>query len=62
MVRRRVHVPAVVAGLLYGLLLWGVSQVLMLSIGFQLVLLAPWALLGGHLIYGLVVGLLSREG
>ena len=61
MVGRRVRVPAVVAGLLYGLLLWGVSQVLVRSIGAQLALLAPWALLGGHLIYGLVVGFLSRK-
>jgi len=61
MVGRRVRVPAVVAGLLYGLLLWGVSQVLVRSIGVQLALLAPWALLGGHLIYGLVVGFLSRK-
>ena len=58
----RLRVPAILAGLVYGLLLWGVSQVLVRSIGAQLALLAPWALLGGHLVYGLVVGLLSRKG
>lgn len=58
----RVRVPAIVAGLLYGLALWGVSQVLVRSIGAQLAMVAPWALLGGHLVYGLVVGILSRKG
>jgi hypothetical protein len=57
----RLHVPAILAGLVYGLLLWGVSQLLVRSIGAQLALLAPWALLGGHLVYGLVVGFLSRK-
>lgn len=57
----RLRLPAILAGLFYGLLLWGVSQVLLRSIGTQLSLLAPWALLGGHLVYGLVVGLLSRR-
>jgi hypothetical protein len=57
----RLRVPAILAGLIYGLLLWGVSQVLVRSIGAQLALLAPWALLGGHLVYGLVVGFLSRK-
>ena len=57
----RLRVPAILAGLVYGLLLWGVLQVLVRSIGAQLALLAPWALLGGHLVYGLVVGFLSRK-
>jgi hypothetical protein len=57
----RMAMPAMLAGLIYGLVLWGVSQVLVRSIGTQLALLAPWALLGGHLVYGLVVGFLSRK-
>ncbi len=61
LVGSRLRAPAILAGLVYGLLLWGVSQLLARSIGTQLALLAPWALLGGHLIYGMVVGLLSRK-
>jgi hypothetical protein len=57
----RLRVPAILAGPVYGLLLWGVSQVLVRSIGTSLALLAPWALLVGHLVYGLIIGLLSRN-
>ena len=55
------HIARHSHGPVYGLLLWGVSQVLVRSIGTSLALLAPWALLVGHLVYGLIIGLLSRN-
>ena len=58
---RRTALPAWLAGLIYGLLLWGIAQLLVRSIGSSLALIAPWALLVGHLIYGLILGLLSRR-
>lgn len=58
---RRTALPAWLAGLVYGLLLWGVAQLLVRSIGSSLALIAPWALLVGHLLYGLILGLLSRQ-
>lgn len=59
LVSRRVSIPAWLGGLVYGLLLWGIAQPLMHSVGSSLAQIAPWALLGSHLIYGLVLGLLS---
>jgi hypothetical protein len=59
---RRTAIPAWLGGLVYGLLLWGVAQVLVRSIGASLALVAPWALLAGHLVYGLILGFLSRNG
>jgi hypothetical protein len=59
---RRTTLPAWLGGLVYGLLLWGVAQVLVRSIGASLALIAPWALLAGHLAYGVVLGFLSRHG
>lgn len=59
---RRAAIPAWLAGLVYGLLLWGVAQVLVRSIGASLALIAPWALLAGHLVYGVMLGFLSRHG
>jgi hypothetical protein len=59
---RRTAVPAWLGGLVYGLLLWGVAQLLVRSIGASLAQIAPWALLAGHLVYGLVLGFLSRHG
>lgn len=57
----RVTIPAWLAGLVYGLALWGVAQVLVRSVGPSLAQIAPWALLVGHLIFGLILGLLSRR-
>lgn len=62
LIGRRTTIPAWLGGLVYGLLLWAVAQVLVRSIGASLALIAPWALLVGHLVYGLVLGLLSRSG
>jgi hypothetical protein len=59
---RRTAVPAWLGGLVYGLLLWGVAQLLVRSIGASLASIAPWALLAGHLVYGVVLGFLSRHG
>jgi hypothetical protein len=59
---RRIAIPAWLGGLVYGLLLWGVAQVLVRSIGASLALITPWALLTGHLVYGVVLGFLSRRG
>lgn len=59
---QRMAIPAWLGGLVYGLLLWGVAQVLVRSIGASLALIAPWALLAGHLVYGMVLGYLSRHG
>ncbi len=56
---RRTAIPAWLGGLVYGLLLWGVAQLLVRSIGASLAAIAPWALLVGHLIYGAVLGFLS---
>lgn len=58
---RRTAIPATLGGLVYGLLLWGVAQVLVRSIGASLASIAPWALLAGHLVYGVVLGFLSRR-
>jgi hypothetical protein len=55
-------IPAWLGGLLYGLLLWVVGQLLIRSAGSALMQIAPWALLAGHLVYGLSLGLLSRQG
>ncbi|HSN77046.1 MAG TPA: hypothetical protein VL334_18395, partial [Anaerolineae bacterium] len=41
----RMAIPAWLGGLVYGLLLWGVSQLLVRSVGSSLALIAPWALL-----------------
>lgn len=46
-------------GLIYGVLLWGIAQPLIHSLGSSLTQIAPWALLGAHLVYGLVLGFLS---
>lgn len=59
---RRTAIPAWLGGLVYGLLLWGAAQLLVRSIGASLALLAPWTLLVGHLVYGVVLGFLSRHG
>jgi hypothetical protein len=61
-ISRRTAIPVWVGGLVYGLLLWGVAQVLVRSIGASLALIAPWALLAGHLVYGVVLSFLSRHG
>lgn len=61
-VGRRTAIPAWLAGLVYGLLLWGVAQVLVRSLGASLAAIAPWALLAGHLVYGALLGFLSRRG
>lgn len=58
---RRIAIPAWLGGFVYGLLLWGVAQVLVRSIGASLALIAPWALLAGHLVYGVMLGFLSRH-
>lgn len=58
----RTAIPAWLGGLVYGLLLWGGAQLLVRSFGSGLAQLAPWALLAGHLVYGLTVGWLSRNG
>jgi hypothetical protein len=58
----RTAMPAWLGGLVYGLLLWGVSQLLVRSVGSSLAQIASWALLAGHLLYGLILGLLSRKG
>lgn len=58
---RRATLPVWLAGLVYGLLLWGVAQLLVRSIGSSLAQIAPWALLLGHLIYGLILGQLSQR-
>jgi hypothetical protein len=62
LIGRRIAIPAWLGGLVYGLLLWGVAQLLVRSIGASLAQFAPWALLAGHLVYGLVLGFLSRHG
>lgn len=59
---RPARVPAWLAGLAYGLLLWGVAQLLVRSLGASLAVIAPWALLAGHLVYGALLGFLSRRG
>ncbi len=59
---QRTAIPATLGGLVYGLLLWGVAQMLVRSIGASLALIAPWALLAGHLVYGVALGFLSRHG
>ena len=58
----RTAIPAWLGGLVYGLLLWGVSQLLVRSVGSSLAQIVPWALLAGHLLYGLILGVLSRKG
>jgi hypothetical protein len=58
----RTAIPAWLGGLVYGLMLWGVSQLLVRSVGSSLAQIAPLALLAGHLLYGLILGLLSRKG
>lgn len=58
---RRVAIPAWLGGLVYGLLLWGVAQMVMRSVGSSLAQIAPWALLAGHGVYGLLLGVLSRR-
>lgn len=58
---RRLAVPAWLGGLVYGLLLWGIAQVVMRSVGSSLAQIAPWALLAGHGVYGLLLGVLSRR-
>lgn len=62
LIGRRTAIPATLGGLVYGVLLWAVAQVLVRSIGASLALIAPWALLAGHLVYGVVLGFLSRHG
>lgn len=57
----RLRLPAWLAGLVYGVLLWGVAQLLARTVAPALAQIAPWALLAGHLVYGLALGVLFRK-
>jgi len=59
-VRRWLPIPTWLAGLVYGLVLFAVGQVLLRAAGSPLLELSTLSLVLAHAVYGLVLGLLTR--